>query len=72
MTIQELGQEILKIKEAANLIEVKGERNAGYIVFIHNKCNELIETFNAILQSAQEEPPSNPREEEEGEIIEPY
>jgi hypothetical protein len=55
VTLYDLGVEIIKIREAINQIQVSGQENASLIVYAHKKCNELIETINAIASQNGEE-----------------
>ena len=48
-TLYDLGVEVTKIREAINLLEVKGESNASLIVYAHKKCNEIIEAINSLV-----------------------
>lgn len=42
MDQQTLLNELLKIREALNALEVRGERNASLIVYCYNKCSDLM------------------------------
>ena len=49
MTLQEFGHEVLKIREALNTLEVRGERNASLVVYCYNKCNDLVAALNEVI-----------------------
>lgn len=49
-TLLDFGQEILKIREAIDSIEVKGKTNASYLVYAYDKCNEIIQAINQIVE----------------------
>lgn len=64
-SLYEFGKTIMQIREAANSIEVKGQQNAAYVMYIHNKCNDLIEAVNEIARNSETEPNPQPSTEEE-------
>ena len=45
-SLYDFGMGITKIREAADGIEVKGRSNSARIVYIIDKCNELINAIN--------------------------
>lgn len=45
-TLYELGQEIMKIREAVNSLEVKGQENARFVIYCFDKCNGIIQAIN--------------------------
>lgn len=58
-TLLDFGQEVAKIREAVNSLEVKGEANATLIVFAVHKCNDIIAAINDIVQKQIEEKKSD-------------
>lgn len=70
-SLYDFGRTIVQIREAANSIEIKGRDNSAYIVFINNKCDELIESFDEIARRAEKTTPkSNINEETGGDLNE--
>jgi hypothetical protein len=63
LTLQDVCREIFSIKEAVDSIEVKGERNASFVLFCLNKCNYIINEFESIIHNKE-------KEKEEGEMSE--
>ena len=51
ITLYDIGLEIQKIREAANSLTVKGVSNASLVVYISNKCNEMIQSINQIADT---------------------
>lgn len=51
-TLYDLGQEVLKIREAIEMIEVHGRNNAHLVMYAYDKCNDIIEAINSIAQEA--------------------
>ena len=45
-TLYEIGQEVMRIREAVNSLEVKGQQNARLIVYCFDKCNGIIQAIN--------------------------
>lgn len=64
-TLLDFGQEVVKIREAANSLEVKGEHNASIIVYIYQKCNNIITEINEAARAMSE---SNQNGSEEAEV----
>jgi hypothetical protein len=56
-TLMDLGQEIIKIREAINSVEIRGvdqiRKNAPYLTYTYDKCNSLIQTINQIAEEQQ-------------------
>lgn len=50
-TLLDFGQEVIKIREAVNSLEVKGEANAALIVYTVQKCNDIISEINKIANN---------------------
>lgn len=50
-TLLDFGQEVIKIREAVNSLEVKGEANAALIVYTVQKCNDIILEINNIAKN---------------------
>lgn len=62
-TLYDFGVEVQKIREAIDSIEVKGAKNASFIVYAYNKCNDIINAINQIIDE-QQTPPSGQNGEE--------
>lgn len=60
LTFQDLINDILRIREAVNGIEVKGNQNAALLCYAHNKCDELIETLRKTANEIQNEQNAEP------------
>lgn len=60
LTFQDLINDILRIREAINGIEVKGNQNAALLCYAHNKCNELVETLSKTANEIQNEQDAEP------------
>lgn len=60
-TLYDLGQKVLKIREAINDMDVRGSRNASYVVYAVKTCNEIIQMIN----DAAEEPAKKEAMEDE-------
>ena len=52
-TLHDFGMEVMKIREAANSIEVKGQQNASLVVFIVEKCNEIVKAINNVIERSK-------------------
>lgn len=67
-TLYDFGLEVSKIREATNSLEVKGEQNASLIVYIVQKCNDIIQAINEASKAAieQESTAENQNGSEEG------
>lgn len=52
-TLYDFGTEVQKIREAINNITTKGAENASYVLYAHNKCNEIINSINALINEQQ-------------------
>ena len=59
ITLYDFGIKLMKIREAADTIEIKGSANAARIVFINDTCNELIREINEASEVAASNPPSD-------------
>lgn len=53
LTLMDLGNEIMKIREAVDAVEVKGRQNASLLVYAYDKCNNLIASINEAVQQIQ-------------------
>ncbi len=53
LTLMDLGNEIMKIREAIDGVEVKGRHNASLLVYAYDKCNNLIASINEAAQQIQ-------------------
>lgn len=70
-TLYDFGMEVQKIREAINSLTVKGAENASLIAYAFNKCNDIIQAINDVIESQQNPPKGqNGKEptEEEGEM----
>lgn len=47
-TLYDLGMAFTKIREALDSIEVRGRRNAAYVVYAVDLCNDAIKAINAM------------------------
>lgn len=54
-TLYDIGLGIQKIREAADSISITGSKNAYMIVYITEKCNELIQSINDTIHAIEEE-----------------
>lgn len=64
-----LKDELVRIREAANSIEVKGEKNASYILYITSHCNALLKVLDQLeaqVLAAQNGEEPDVEETEEG------
>lgn len=74
-TLKDLGQEIIKIREAINNVEIRGvdqiKKNAPYLTYAYDKCNSIIQSLNQIadeqLQLQERQNGVNERRENYGE-----
>lgn len=70
-TIGDFGQAVAEIREAVNSLEIKGRRSSTYVVFVNNKCDELLDAFNRIASDMENSAQNNAEEEEmDGDINE--
>ena len=53
VTLMDLGNEVMKIREAADAIEVKGKQNAALLVYVYETCNRVIGMINEAAQQIQ-------------------
>ncbi len=53
VTLMDLGNEVMKIREALNELEVKGKRNASILVFADETCNKIVNMINDAAKQAQ-------------------
>lgn len=78
VTLHELSQEVVKIREAVNAMEVKGRQNAALIVYCCEKCDNIIKAINEAIvalsasnnQPREELTTENDPPEEEDEVNE--
>lgn len=56
-TLYDFGIEVQNIREAIDSLEVKGVKNASYVVYAYNKCNSIIQAINDVI--AQQNPPDD-------------
>ena len=71
-TLMDLGQEVLKIREAIDSVEIKGvdqiKKNASYLTYAYDKCNAIIQAINQIAEN-QRQLQKSQNEVEEGRVI---
>lgn len=53
--LYDLGKAIMEIRDAVDILEVKGAKNAGLVSLIFQRCNDIIIELNKIVQSKKEE-----------------
>ena len=68
-TLPELINEIAAVREAIDMIEIKGQQNRMLINFAYEKCTKLIEALNSAMKEIQaqenqngSQPEANPEE----------
>lgn len=47
-TLYDLGMAFTKIREALDSIEIRGRRNAAYVVYAVDLCNDAIKAINTM------------------------
>lgn len=55
-TLYDFGMEVQKIREAINSMTTKGAENASLIVYAVNKCNDIIQAINDVIDQQQNPP----------------
>lgn len=67
--LYDFAQDIVKIREAVNSIEVRGSANSAYIVFISDKCDELVRDIKEAVREIgeREEAAANEQDREPAE-----
>lgn len=71
MNLYDLGKAIMEIRDAADILEVKGAKNAGLVSLIFQRCNDIIIELNKIVQSKKEETNEDPQNqvgEDDGQV----
>lgn len=66
MTLNELGIEIARIREAVNSIEVKGEHNASLVVYVIKTCNDLVAFINKTIAESERSKSQAPDDNQNG------
>lgn len=72
-TFKDFELEIMRVREAINDMDIKGERNASLLVYAVGKCNDMIKAIHEIVnqnsqnQNKAEEVTSNGDEQDSGE-----
>lgn len=56
MTLYDFGLEIERIREAADSLTITGQRNASVVVYIYNRCNDLIRAINDVSEQKNTPP----------------
>lgn len=54
ITYKELIEEIKTLKDVINRIEIKGEQNANYVLFVCQKCDSLMAALNGVIKHEEE------------------
>ena len=52
-TLYDFGVEVQKIREAINGLTVKGSENASLVVYAFNKCNDIINDLNKVIDESR-------------------
>jgi len=72
-TLQDIVNEIMKIREAIDQVEVKGNQNRTLLSYAYGRCDGLIqaiqETERRILSENQNGSPESDVSTEDGEVI---
>ena len=55
LTLQDIINEIAKVRDVANQIEVKGKNNASLLCYVYDKCDSLIEELRKAAMEIQKE-----------------
>lgn len=53
MTPNDIISELKNIKEALNMLEIRGEQNANNLLFACQKCDKLIRSLGEIIESTK-------------------
>jgi hypothetical protein len=53
LNLNALMNEIVKIRDAIDQVEVKGNNNRSLIVYAYNNCNELLRQLGVVLEEIQ-------------------
>lgn len=68
MTLYDLGTELIKIRDAANNIEVKGIQNVTMIYAICSKCDNIINEINEIVKNQEASKKDDPDDNKATEV----
>ena len=55
LTLQDIINELAKIRDVTDQIEVRGKQNATYLCYVYDKCNELIGRLDEAAREIQNE-----------------
>lgn len=55
LTLQDMINEIAKIRDVTDQIEVRGKQNAALLCYAYDKCSELIEELRKTAMEIQNE-----------------
>ena len=55
LNLNALMNEIVKIRDAVDQVEVKGNANRSLIAFAYNNCNELLRQLGIVLEDIQKQ-----------------
>lgn len=67
--LYDFGMAISEIRDAADMLEVRGARNADLVSMIYRKCNDLIVEINRIAEQANNSEENEPQVgDEDGQI----
>lgn len=67
MTPNDIISELKNIKEALNMLEIRGEQNANNLLFACQKCDALIKSVEQIIVDARARKEQNTEAVEAGE-----
>lgn len=68
-TLYDFGMVISEIRDAADMLEVRGARNAGLVSIIFQKCNGLIAEINKIAEETNKFEENEPQVgDEDGQV----
>lgn len=54
ITIQDIINELMRIREAVDGIEVRGNQNASYVCYAYSKCNDLINALTDVAKQVEQ------------------
>ena len=68
MTLYDLGTELIKIRNAANNIEVKGIQNATMIYVICSTCDNIMNEINEVVKNQEASKKDDPDDSKATEV----
>lgn len=69
-TLYDLGQKVMKVREAINEMDVRGSRNASYVVYAVKTCNEIIQMINGTAEESAKKEEANDDEQQHSDTTE--